>query len=262
MKRFILVIILVCGFGFLAFSGVEFGTYAKVGLNVNSSLITNDIRIWSVDPGSPYGNFEINLNGAAASGINFWTIFKSGFGSTYSSGGYISSYLGAYDFASHIQFWQKWGEAVFFYNEGWRINMYQPLLQFSSSVGTDKGAGIHSRLPNILGSGFEFKVTFIDYANELVEKSVGENKNETALVFRFSRYDIKDPIGNTFGIGSTGGFLLYQLPRNTNDWNVYVEDSWKKGQYNVLGLDLSYVGGIPGVRGLSFNLSGEVGRSF
>ena len=262
MRKLILVMVFVFSFYFLGFSGVEFGTYTRIGLNVNSSLITNDIRIWYVDPSSPYGNFEINLNAAAAPGVNFWTIFKTGFGSTYSSGGYISSYLGAYDFSSHVQFWQKWGEAVMFYNEGWRINMYQPLLQFSSDVGTDKDGGVYSRIPNIFGTGFEFKATLIDYANELVEKSVGENKNETALVFRISKYDIKDPLGNTLGIGSTGGFLLYQLPRNTNDWNVYVEDSWKKGQYNVLGLDLSYSGGIPGIRGLSFNLSGEVGRSF
>lgn len=262
MKRFCLGVLIIVLSVSCVFAGVEFGTYAKLGTTINSAIITNNIRLWSIDSGSPYGNFEINLQGAAASGINFWTIFKSSFGGTYLSGGYLSSYLGTYDFASHIQFWQKWGEAVFFYNEGWRVNMYQPLLQFSADVGTGNDAGVHSRIPNIFGSGFEFKTTLIDYANELIEKSVVENKNETLLMYRISRYDIKDPIGNNIGIGSTGGFLVYQLSRNTNDWNVYVENSWKKGQYNVLGLDIAYTGSIPFVKGLSFNLSGEVGRSF
>ncbi|MEN2998608.1 MAG: hypothetical protein ABDH28_06205 [Brevinematia bacterium] len=262
MKRVILVVLGIVGCISFVFAGVEFGTYARIGMEINSSVVTNDVRLWSIDANSPYGNFELNLQGAAASGINFWTIFKSSFNSTYSSGGYLSSYLGSYDFASHVQFWQKWGEAVFFYNEGWRVNMYQPLLQFSAGVGTGYNAGIHIRLPNFLGSGFEFKTTFIDYANEVLEKSFQENKNETLLMYRIARYDIKDPLGNNFGIGTTGGFLLYQLPRLSDNWSLYVEESWKKGQYNVLGLDLSYSGSIPFVRGLSFNLSGEVGRSF
>lgn len=264
MKRVCLIVLINLVVVYSMFAGVEFGTYAKVGASIRSDVVTNDIRIWSLEQGSPYGNFEINLQGAAAPGINFWTIYKSSFNSTYSSGGYLpeSLYLGRGDVAAQIQFWQKWGEAVFFYNQGWRVNMYQPLLQFSAGVGTAQNSGVFARIPNIFGSGFEFKATLIDYANEINEKSAQENKNETAIVFRISRYDIKDPIGNTFGIGSTGGFLIYQLPRNTNDWSVYVEDSWKKGQYNVLGLDLSYGGSIPGFSGFSFNLSGEVGRSF
>lgn len=262
MRKIFLVVLGILVSVSLGFSGIEFGTYTKLGMTIDSSVVTNDIRLWSISSGSPYGNFEINLQGAAAPGINFWSIFKSSFSSTYSSGGYISSYLGTYDFSSHIQFWQKWGEAVFFLNQGWRVNMYQPLLQFAAGVGTGNNAGIHARIPNIFGSGFEFKSTLIDYANEIIEKSVQENKNETAITYRISRYDIKDFIGNTIGIGTTGGFVLYQLPRNTNDWNVYVEESWKKGQYNVLGLDFNYTGGIPGIKGFSFNISGELGRSF
>lgn len=261
MKRVLILFFVLVMVGF-SFAGVEFGTYAKVGTSINSSVVTNDIRLWSLDTGSPYGNFELNLQGAAAAGINFWTIFKSSFNSGYASGGYISSYLGAYDFASHIQFWQKWGEAVFFLNEGWRVNMYQPLLQFANSVGTANGGGIYARLPNIFGTGFEFKSTLIDYANELIEKSAQENKNESAISFRISRYDIKDFLNNNIGIGVTGAFLIYQISRNTNDWNIYVQDSWMKGQYNVLGVDANYTGGIPGIPGFSFNLSGEVGRSF
>lgn len=260
-KIFLVLVVLFVGSAFV-FGGVEFGTYAKIGFSTKSDIVTNEIRLWSLDIGSPYGNFEINLQGAAAPGVNFWTIFKSFFNSTYSSGGYLFSYLGAYDFSSHIQFWQKWGEAVFFYNQGWRVNMYQPLLQFAGGVGTGHNGGVHVRFPNVFGSGFEFKATLIDYANEILEKTAEENKNETALVFRVARYDVKDPIGNMLSVGVTGGFVIYQLPRRTNDWSFYVEESWRKGQYNVLGMDLGYGGGIPGVPGLSFNLSGEVGRSF
>ncbi|MGC8766994.1 MAG: hypothetical protein ACP5QP_04770 [Brevinematia bacterium] len=262
MKRLLILFFVLVVVQF-SFGGIEFGTYTKLGTTINSTLATNNIRVWSLDVGSPYGNFELNLQGAAASGINFWTIFKSSFNAGYVSGGYISSYLGAYDFASHIQFWQKWGESVFFLSESWRINMYQPLLQFASGVGTINSGGVYLRLPNLFGSGFEFKSTLVDYANELIEKSAQENKNESAITFRLSRYDMKDPIlNNTIGLGVTGGFLLYQISRNTNDWNVYVEDSWRKGQYNVLGLDANYTGSIPGLSGFSFNISGEVGRSF
>jgi hypothetical protein len=265
VKKIFVLAILFLSFAYFGYAGVEFGTYMKVGSTINGNKVTNDILLWSLNTDSPYGNFEIQANAAAAPGINFWSIFKSSVSVGYVSGGYIanSSYLADYDFASHVQFWQKWGEMVFFYNESWRINMYQPLLQFSLSVGTGNNGGIHTRLPNFLGSGFEFKFTLIDYANELLEKSAQEPKNETALTFRFSRYDIKEPLlDGTLGVGVTGGFELYQLPRNTNDYDYYVSNSWEKGQYNVLGLDLSYSGSLKWVPGLSYSLMGEVGRSF
>jgi len=265
IRRIFILVVLFLGIVCVGYAGVEFGTYMKVGANIESMEITNDVLLWNLSGGSPYGNFEIQAIAAAAPGVNFWSIFKSSVSGGYVFGGYTadSSYLANYDFASHVQFWQKWGELVLFYNAGWRVNMYQPLLQFAGGVGTGNNAGIHGRFPDFLGSGFEFKFTLIDYANELLEKSAQEPKNETALTFRFSKYDIKEPLlEGTIGVGVTGGFELYQLPRRTNDYDYYVSESWEKGQYNVLGADFSYSGSLRWVPGLSYSFLGEVGRSF
>ncbi len=260
MKRF-LVILFVVGVVFNAFSAMEFGTYLSSGATIIGFDTTNNITLWNPDTSSPYLGFQLKISGAAAPGINYWAFYQNYFNANLLSGSYLKdgSFLGSGGgFNTHVQFWQKWGELVLFLNENWRINMYQPFLRFSDSVGSDNAVGVHGRFWNLFGSGAEFKFTLMDYKNELFESSVSENKNETAFIFRLAKDDF-DISGIKIALGTTVGFAWYQRPRQTSNYNEYIEKSWREGQYNVAGVNAGVSGGF-GI--FSFNIGGEVGRSF